>query len=89
MKRKKNNVHEKQWKNAKLFLLQISIVILNTVLFAVTWYLYYKGKMWGTTFYRKGDYALFLLYMCLFGAMAKLYGGIALRTSRITELIYS
>ena len=89
MKRKKNNVHEKQWKNAKLFLLQISIVILNTVLFAVTWYLYYKGKMWGTTFYRKGDYVLFLLYMCLFGAMAKLYGGIALRTSRITELIYS
>lgn len=50
--------HEKQWKNAGLFLLQVSIVIINTILFAAIWYAYYKGRMWGTAFYRKGDYLL-------------------------------
>ena len=44
--------HEKQWKNAGLFLLQVSIVIINTILFAAIWYAYYKGRMWGTAFYR-------------------------------------
>lgn len=81
--------HEKQWKNAGLFLLQVSIVIINTILFAAIWYAYYKGKMWGTTFYRKGDYLLVLLYLCLIGVMTKLYGGVDLKTSRISELIYS
>lgn len=82
-------IHKKQRKNAELFLVQLSIVIINTILFAAIWYAYYKGKMWGTAFYRRGDYLLVLLYFCLFGAMSKLYGGIDLRTSRITELIYS
>lgn len=81
--------HEKQWKNAGLFLLQVSIVIINTILFAAIWYAYYKGQMWGTTFYRKGDYLLVLLYLCLSGVMTKLYGGVDLKTSRISELIYS
>ena len=81
--------HEKQWKNAGLFLLQVSIVVINTILFAAIWYAYYKGQMWGTTFYRKGDYLLVLLYLCLSGVMTKLYGGVDLKTSRISELIYS
>lgn len=37
--------HEKQWKNAGLFLLQVSIVVINTILFAAIWYAYYKGQM--------------------------------------------
>lgn len=82
-------IHKKQWKNAGLFIIQASIIIVNTLLFAFVWYSYYKGKMWGTTFYKRGDYMLFLLYLCLLGAMSKLYGGIELKTSRITELIYS
>lgn len=81
--------HEKQWKNAGLFLLQVSIVIINTILFAAIWYAYYKGRMWGTAFYRKGDYLLVLLYLCLIGVMTKLYGGVDLKISRISELIYS
>lgn len=82
-------IHKKQWKNAGLFIIQASIIIVNTLLFAFVWYSYYKGKMWGTTFYKRGDYMLFFLYLCLLGAMSKLYGGIELKTSRITELIYS
>lgn len=82
-------IHKRQWKNAGLFILQISIVIINTILFAIVWYTYYKGRMWGTTFHRMGDYMLFFLYFCLFGMMAKIYGGVDLKTSRISELIYS
>lgn len=82
-------IHKKQWKNAGLFLLQVSIVLINTILFAAIWYAYYKGRMWGTAFYRKGDYLLVLLYLCLIGVMTKLYGGVDLKTSRISELIYS
>lgn len=82
-------IYEKQWKNACLFILQASMVIINTVLFAAIWYVYYKGKMWGEPFFKIGDYVLFFFYLCLLGAMSKLYGGMALTTSRISELIYS
>lgn len=82
-------IHEKQWKNAALFLIQASIIIVNTILFAFVWYEYYRGKMWGYTFYRRGDYVLVFLYFCLYGVMSKIYGGIELKTSRISELIYS
>ena len=82
-------IQKKQWKNTILFLIQASIIIVNTILFAFVWYEYYRGKMWVNTFYRKGDYVLVFLYFCLYMVMSKIYGGLELKTSRISELIYS
>lgn len=82
-------IYRNQLKNIAMFLIKTVIVMVNTVLFSTVWFLYYKGEMWGATYYRRGDYVLVILYLCLFSSMTKLYGGMELRTSRITELIYS
>lgn len=82
-------MQKKQIQKTKLFLVQITIVILNTLLFALVWYGYYKTRMWGNTFYGKGDALVVVLYLIIYTIMAQLYKGLALRISRISELIYS
>ena len=79
----------KQIQKTKLFMVQLLIVIINTLLFSIFWYGFYKTKMWGKVFYGKGDLVVIALYLCIYTMMAKLYKGLALRISRITELIYS
>lgn len=79
----------KQIQKTQLFMVQLLIVIINTAIFAIFWYTFYRTKMWGNMFYGKGDLVVVALYMCIYAMMAMLYKGLALRISRITELIYS
>ena len=48
-------IHKKQKQKTALFLVQVIVIIINTLLFAAVWYGYYKSRMWGNTFYGKGD----------------------------------
>ena len=82
-------IHKKQKQKTALFLVQVIVIIINTLLFAAVWYGYYKSRMWGNTFYGKGDVLVVALYFIIYTVMAKLYKGLALRISRISELIYS
>lgn len=82
-------IHKNQKKNFALFMIKVLIVLANTGIFAAAWYMYYREKMWVNTFYNKGDYAVIALYLIIYAIMAKIYDGLALRISRISELIYS
>lgn len=82
-------IHKKQKQKTALFLVQVIVIIINTLLFAAIWYGYYKSRMWGNTFYGKGDALVVALYFIIYTIMAQLYKGLALRISRISELIYS
>ena len=82
-------IHKNQKKNFALFMIKVLIVLANTCIFAAAWYMYYREKMWVNTFYNKGDYAVIALYLIIYAIMAKIYDGLALRISRISELIYS
>lgn len=46
-------IHKKQKQKTALFLVQVIVIIINTLLFAAIWYGYYKSRMWGNTFYGK------------------------------------
>ena len=46
-------IHKKQKQKTALFLVQVIVIIINTLLFAAVWYGYYKSRMWGNTFYGK------------------------------------
>lgn len=84
-----NKVSEKQIKNAKLFAIKTCLIIINTLLFSLMWYQCFKHEMWGTAFYKRGDYFLIILYIILYAALTKFYGGLQLKTSSISELVYS
>lgn len=80
---------KKQIKKTQLFIVQLIAVLLNTSLFAIVWYKYYITEMWGNSFNRNGNLLVVALYMFIYIVMARIYGGLSLRISRITELIYS
>lgn len=82
-------MQRKQVRKTKLFLVQLAIVIINTLLFAVVWNGFYKNKLWGDAFYGRGNWLVIVLFLFIYTFMARLYGGLSLRISRITELIYS
>lgn len=79
----------RQKKDTALFIMKILIITINTCLFAGVWYLYYSEKLYRTGFYRRGDYVVVALYFLVIAIMSKIYNGLDLRTSRISELIYS
>lgn len=82
-------IHKNQKKDFALFIIKVLIVLANTGIFAFVWYAYYREKMWMNAFYNKGDYVVIALYLVIYAIMAKIYDGLALKVSRISELIYS
>lgn len=79
----------KQVRKTKLFIVQLMIVVINTLLFSIVWDMFYKTKLWSGAFYGKGNWLVIVLFLLIYTCMARLYGGLALRISRITELIYA
>ena len=81
-------LHIRQKQALQLFFVQFVLIVLNTAVFAMVWYLYFADRL-DKPFYAKGDYAVILLFVVVYSLLARLYGGFALTISRITELIYS
>ena len=56
-------MQRKQVRKTKLFLVQLAIVIINTLLFAAVWNVFYKNKLWGDAFYGRGNWLVIVLFL--------------------------
>lgn len=63
-------------------------VILITLPFFLSWYLYYADRL-ASPYYAKGDYLVIALFFVLYYAFGKIYDGFLISYSRISEIIYS
>ena len=81
-------LNERQKRDLFLLLINMSIVIANTLWFRWLWYKYYFGRI-RTPFVTLGNYAVIAIFLVLYISFAKLYGGFDLKTSRTSELVYS
>ena len=64
-------------------------VILVTLPFALVWIFHYTNKVYLQSFYRKGNWLVIALFFICYYLLTHLYGGFAIHTSRISDLIYS
>ena len=71
-----------------LNVMKLLLICINTAVFAVFWYLYYSRVLY-IPFYRRGDYVVIGLFFLLYACCSKLYGGMELTVSRISEIAYS
>lgn len=80
--------HIKNYKNIIMFIVTISIVIIQAVLYWRTWYIFYKFNI-VEPFYEKGTLLLVLVYAMLFGTFTNIYGGFKVGYYRVSDIIYS
>ncbi len=78
----------KDYKNAIMFLVTASIVLIQSLLFYSTWYIFYKFNI-VAPFYEKGTLLLVLVYALLLGTFSSIYGGYKVGFYRVTDIIYS
>lgn len=78
----------KQYKNALMFLVTMSIVIIQSLLFWFTWHVFYKYNI-VEPFYEKGTLLLVLVYTLLIGSFANIYGGFKVGYYRVSDIVYS
>ena len=77
-------------KNKFKIVLDIFINVLGlALLFTVIWFLFYRYNLSAGFLYKKGTFALILIYSVLYFLFASLYGGHNLEYYRTTEIIYS
>ena len=81
-------LNERQKRDLFLLLINMIIVVANTLWFRWLWYKYYFGRI-RTPFVTLGNYAVIAIFLVLYISFAKLYGGFDLKTSRTSELVYS
>lgn len=78
----------KDYKNIIMFLVTVSVVILQSLLYWITWYIFYKFNI-VEPFYEKGTLLLVLVYAMLFGTFTNIYGGFKVGYYRVSDIIYS
>ena len=77
-------------KNKFKIVLDIFINVLGlALLFTVIWFLFYRYNLTAGFLYKKGTFALIVIYSVLYFLFASLYGGHNLEYYRTTEIIYS
>ncbi len=81
-------LENRQKKDFILFLISLSIVVINTFWFRWLWYEFYFEKLF-IPFVIKGNLAVIFVFALIYSAFAKLYGGFDLQTSRTSALVYS
>lgn len=77
------------YKKTILFFLSLLNIILMTVLFGVFWYKYFAGTMYAYRFYRRGNYAVILLYAVFLMFFCRMYGAMKIGQLRRVEVILS
>ena len=63
-------------------------VVVATLPFSYVWFNYYAGQM-QTRFFRWGHLVMLVLYVILYVAFGKIYGGFSLATNRISSTLFS
>ena len=77
-------------KNKFKIVLDIFINVLGmALLFTAIWFLFYRYNLTAGFLYKKGTFALIVIYSVLYFLFASLYGGHNLEYYRTTEIIYS
>lgn len=81
-------IGNKQKKQAFLFMVKLSLIISSGVVFALIYYAFYRDRIY-IPFFHRGNLVVILLFIILYAGFSKLYGGLNLSISRISELFYS
>ena len=81
--------NSQQKRQAMLFLFGLVLLAVNTMLFGVLWYRYYRNQMYIYTFFAKGDIGVIGLFGLLYFIFARLYGGFDVMFHSVEELSYS
>lgn len=77
------------YKKTILFFLSLLNIILMTVLFGFFWYKFFAGTMYVYKFYRRGNYAVILLYAVFLMFFCRMYGAMKIGQLRRLEVILS
>lgn len=77
------------YKKTILFFLSLLNIILMTVLFGFFWYKFFAGTMYVYKFYRRGNYAVILLYAVFLMFFYRMYGAMKIGQLRRVEVILS
>lgn len=78
----------KEYKNIIMFLIAMSIVAIQSIMFWCTWHIFYKFNI-VAPFYEKGTLLLVLVYAILLGTFTNIYGGFKVGYYRVSDIIYS
>lgn len=78
----------KKYRNVLMFLVTISIAVIQSLLFWRTWHIFYKYQIIAP-FYEKGTLLLVLVYAILLGTFTNIYGGFKVGYYRVSDIIYS
>ena len=87
-----NKTNRKKNSGIELFILRLMKVfdpVLVAALFGITWFEFYAQTMYLEPFYRRGNYALILLYLVIYAYLAHIYDGFNVSTSKKNEIILS
>jgi len=82
-------LNKEQKTDLRLFLIKGLAAAVNTGLFAIAWYAFYREKLFFEPFYAKGDVVVVLLYAAMNVSFTRLYGGYDLTVSTASELSYA
>lgn len=71
-------ISKRRWSEVWLYAIKIVLIVLMGGMFTVLWYRVYRYDLFIDPFYGKGNVAVVLLFLGLYVAFAKLYGGLNL-----------
>ncbi len=80
--------NEREGKELILHIVNLTVVVLNTLWFSWLWFEYYFARLF-IPFVTRGNIAVIGIFVVVYASFAKLYGGFDLQTSRTSELVYS
>ena len=81
--------NSQQKREAMLVCFSVVLLALNTALFGLAWFGYYRKQMYIYTFFAKGDIAVIGLFAAIYYIFARLYGGFDVIFRPAGELMYS
>lgn len=81
----------KQKNQSILYVIKLLLLLMTTFIYLSIWYFFYSEEPSGVLFFNiNTEEILFsLIFFILYGSFSKLYGVFNLKTSRISELVYS
>ncbi len=81
-------MEKKQKSDLILLLCDISLVAMNTIWFAWSWYNFFTPVLY-VPFFLRGNLAIVMVFMFINYSFSKIYGGFELKTNRAADLFYS
>ena len=77
-----------KYKRVVMFFIGLVILGANTAIFGYVWYEFYSDAIL-VPFYRRGNWLVVGIYLVIYFLFSKIYGGLKVGNSRISDIIYS